>query len=161
MMWDDKADDLLIRLWDEGGSLSYVANGMVSAGYQVSRNAVAGRKHRLPVEAFRRRTTVSTMTTKRESSMRERSTPVSKITTRRPVTAAEVEAIAQHPGVEYLDQPRWGCKAIMPTRGGEWKLQRVCGQPRCLDYNGSMSSYCATHFRLYTNPVPMSRRQHV
>jgi hypothetical protein len=41
----------------------------------------------------------------------------------------------------------------MPTRGGEWHLQRVCGQPRTNDYNGCESPYCMTHFRLFTNPM--------
>ncbi len=165
MMWDDRADDLLIRLWDEGGSLSYVAQGMASAGYVVSRNAVAGRKHRLPLESFKRKSsTVSTniVATRKQkpSTPRERGKQVSKqvkMPTRKPVTVAEVEAITLHPGIDYLDHTD-GCRAIMPSRGGRWKLQRVCGKPRCLDYNGSPSSYCMTHFRLYTNPYPVKRQ---
>jgi hypothetical protein len=160
MIWDGDADALLIRLWDEGGSLSYVADGMKQAGYVVSRNAVSGRKHRLPEIAFKRKTATATKTTKSEP--KERSKPVSrsKIPSRRPATVEELEALALHSGVDYLEQSRWGCKAIMPTRGGAWKLQRVCGQPRCLDYNGSESPYCQTHFRIFTNPTPLPRKQH-
>src|SRR4249920_3006951 len=54
MIWDAKADELLVSLWDEGCSLAYVADGMKQAGYTVSRNSVAGRKHRLTKAKFRR-----------------------------------------------------------------------------------------------------------
>jgi hypothetical protein len=162
MIWDDKADALLIRLWDEGCSLAYVANGLKQAGYEVSRNAVSGRKHRLTSKLFKRKTATATKTVKVERKPRERSKPVNSVkpTSRRPVTIEELDDITSHSGVEYLEQQTWGCKAIMPSRGGQWDLQRVCGKPRCLDYNGGMSSYCQTHFRMFTNPVPLSRRQH-
>ena len=54
MIWDDKADGLLLALWNEGGSLGFVADGMKKAGYNVSRNSVAGRKHRLAPEQIMR-----------------------------------------------------------------------------------------------------------
>jgi hypothetical protein len=159
MMWDERADTLLIQLWDEGGSLSYVADGLKQAGYAVSRNAVSGRKHRLPATAFKRKTATATKTTKAKP--KERSKPVTKINvpSRLPVTDEERETITSNPGVEYLELSTWGCKAIMPTRGGKWKLQRVCGEPRCFDYNGSPSSYCQTHFRMFINSVPLPKRQ--
>ena len=158
MIWDGEADALLIRLWDEGGSLSYVADGLQQAGYVVSRNAVAGRKNRLSKAAFKR--VVAKPIKVIQPRKRKRDESVNKkAPSRRPVTVAEVEALTLHAGIEYLDQTSYGCKAIMPTRGGAWKLQRVCGQPRSLDYNGSKSPYCLTHFRLFTNPAPF-KRQH-
>lgn len=70
---------------------------------------------------------------------------------RKPPTEKEIESIVAHEGIEYLDNDYRGCKAIMPgPRSGPWSLQRVCGKPRSLDYNGSLSPYCATHFRLFT-----------
>ena len=160
MIWTDEADDLLIRLWDEGGSLSYVADGMKKAGYTVTRNAVSGRRHRLPVQAFRRKTaTTATKVVTIERQPQQRSKPMTKTPSRGPVTTIEIDAIARHPGVEYLDNDYHGCKAIMPSRGGPWDLQRVCGRPRGTDYNGNMSPYCPTHFRMFTNPVA-ARKQH-
>ena len=47
MIWTKEADELLIKLWDDGGSLHHVADGMTAAGYAVTRNAIAGRRHRL------------------------------------------------------------------------------------------------------------------
>jgi len=83
-----------------------------------------------------------------------------KVSPRKPVTVEEVNVIAQHVGIEYLENDSFGCKAIMPTRGGPWALQRVCGKPRGPDYNGCLSSYCPTHFRMFTNPIPLPRKQH-
>jgi hypothetical protein len=162
MIWTDEADDLLIRLWDEGGSLGYVANGMKQAGYVVSRNAVSGRRHRLPPEAFRRETTTAIKPV-RETKPKPpppRSNEVVKVAARKPVSIAEVDALSKHIGVEYLEQTSFGCKAIMPSRGGTWELQRVCGKPRGPDYNGNRSSYCPTHFRMFTNPLPMPKKAH-
>jgi len=154
MMWDTRADELLISLWDEGGSLAYVADGMQRAGYAVSRNSVAGRKHRLKGTEFKRTSKVPTkVIAVRKRSPRPRRQNVTNLPTRRPLTAEEASAASLHEGVEYLDQTKFGCKAIMPSRGGPWKLQRVCGKPRSVDYNGSMSSYCLTHLRLFTHPT--------
>jgi hypothetical protein len=88
-----------------------------------------------------------------------RSNNVTKMPPRTPLTVTEVDAISKTPGVEYLDNGSNGCKAILPERSGKWKLQKVCGKPRGYDYNGSMSSYCPTHFRMYTNPLAV-RKQH-
>jgi hypothetical protein len=153
MMWDDKADGLLISLWNEGGSLGFVADGMMKAGYTVSRNSVAGRKHRLTAEAFKRiaGTPIKVLAPVKP---KVRSNNVTVLPPRKPPTEKEIDALAAHEGVEYLDNGFYGCKAIMPgPRSGPWALQRVCGKPRSLDYNGSMSPYCATHFRLFTHGV--------
>jgi hypothetical protein len=167
MIWTDEADDLLIRLWDEGGSLAYVANGLLEAGYRVTRSAVSGRRHRLPPAAFRRATTTAIKPIKERKPRPTRSKPpvtkpitkppetdVVKVATRTPVSAAEVNALARHVGVDYLEQTTSGCKAIMPSRSGDWQLSRVCGMPRGPDYEGRQSSYCPTHFRMFTNPLP-------
>ena len=152
MLWTDEADDLLIRLWDEGGSLAYVADGMIKAGYDVSRNAVSGRRHRLPAEAFRRTTPTATNIVRIPSPRQHQRSKTVKVPSRTPITDAEIAFIAKHPGVEYLENDPRGCKAIMPTRGGPWELQRVCGRPRGLDYNGCISSYCPLHYRMFTTP---------
>jgi len=163
VIWNDEADSLLVQLWDEGGSLSHVAEGMQKAGYDVSRSAVSGRRHRLPGEMFRRKgTTTATSVTpyKREPKQKKDSTV--KITTRRPATTAELEENARNEGVEYLEQTSFGCKAILPVRSGPWKLQKVCGKQRGTDYHGCMSPYCPTHFRMFTNPYAgVGRKQHV
>lgn len=81
-----------------------------------------------------------------------------KVATRKPVSVAEADAIAKNRGVDYLDNVG-GCTAILPTRSGDWQLQRVCGKPRGPDYNGAPSSYCPTHFRMFTNPLPLAMRK--
>ena len=52
MIWTDDADRLLIHLWNKGGSLKSMAADMQAAGYDLTRNSIAGRKARLPDEVF-------------------------------------------------------------------------------------------------------------
>jgi len=155
VIWNDEADALLIKLWNEGGSLGHVAKGMVEAGYVVTRNAVAGRRHRIMPEAFTRKGS-STKVVKTRARPRQRSKPVenkSKIL-RKQITVSDVEAIATNPGIEYLELEGWQCRAIIDgPRTGPWKLNRVCGLPRV-----DGESYCRGHLKLYTNPVPAQRR---
>lgn len=154
MIWTPEADALLIQLWDQGGSLAYVADGMNKAGYQVSRNAVSGRRHRLTHEAFSRDTKTYATTTinpakqrpfkQRSNNMNDQPKPIPK----KPVTISAIEQIAQHDGIDYLDLPPNGCKAILDLpRGGRWQLHPVCGLPRL-----EGSPYCRGHYMLYTPP---------
>jgi len=153
MMWDDKADGLLIQLWDEGGSLGSVAEGMRKAGYDVTRSAVAGRRHRLMPEGFNRKSP-STKTVRPASKpgpkpkIRKEGTVTKKI----PTVVEALEVVTTHVGIEYLKLPASGCKAIMPGRGGKWKLHLVCGRLR-----RPGTPYCEEHLLLYTNP-PVARR---
>lgn len=149
MIWTDEADEILIRLWDEGKSLSYVTAGMNEAGYSVTRNAIAGRKHRLPPEAFKR--------IARSQPVVARSLPATRVRARgkKPMTDKEpkepkVDPMLTNKGVEYLELPAWGCKAILNERSEEgWKLHKVCGLRRV-----DGSPYCRGHLRLYTNATP-------
>jgi len=152
MIWDDKADGLLLALWNEGGSLGFVADGMKKAGYNVSRNSVAGRKHRLAPEQIMRKVGRPIKTMAKQPRQQRSNTMTEKKP--RPVTISDVDAIAQHEGIDYLELTAFGCKAILSDqpRGGQWMLQRVCGLPRC-----EGSPYCLTHFRIYTNPQPVRR----
>jgi hypothetical protein len=144
MIWNDEADRILLSLWDEGSSLGIVAERLRDAGYNVSRNAVAGRKHRLRPNAERK------MVPKKI--IRLKPPPRSNPVTEKKHVTPEID-ISQHEGIDYLDLTSHGCKAIMPKRGGAWMLQKVCGLPR---YNDG--PYCEEHFNLYTNPMP--RRAH-
>jgi hypothetical protein len=160
VIWTADADNLLIRLWDEGCSLANVADGMARAGYIVTRSACAGRRHRLSRAAFKR--TGGAIKIIRERKLppppkRKRSNNMTLTPSRRPLTSAEVAALTSHQGVEYLANT--GCKAIMSGRGGPWALPMVCGKRRGYDYNGSPSPYCPTHYRLYTNPQA-AKKQH-
>ena len=47
MIWTADADTLLLRLCEKGGSMKSVANEMGLEGYCITRNMIAGRKHRL------------------------------------------------------------------------------------------------------------------
>jgi hypothetical protein len=154
LIWTDQADSLLIRLWDEGGSLAYVARGMSEEGYVVSRNAVAGRKHRLKLDDFRRKT-LPIKTVKPEkpiNSPRRR-----RMTTPKQPTIKDLEDLSRWEGIDYLDLTPNGCKAILNTRGGQWMLSKVCGRLRGYDANGNRSSYCKLHMKLYCNPNPQRK----
>jgi len=152
MIWTDEADALLIRLWDEGGSLSLVAEGMQQAGYVVSRNAIAGRRHRLRSRAFKRGDGVAAIKVAKPKRVRsKRSTRVMLIKKQ----AITTISIADNEGVDYLSNPKHGCKAILDKRprSGPWLLQRVCGLPRFGE-----SPYCREHYELYTTAA--ARRPH-
>lgn len=158
MIWTNEADALLAQLWDEGCSLNYVADGMAQAGYVVTRNAVAGRKHRLREKiGFARLSKLPIKSRMKPKAQRSRTV---KIPSTKPVSVIELEALRRQEGVHYLDNPHNGCKAILDRpRAGEWLLPMVCGKPRGCDYEGRMSPYCPTHFRLHTSPSTV-RRQH-
>ena len=137
MIWDDAADRMLLSLWNEGGSLGVVAERMTEAGYKVSRNAVAGRKHRLSPDKETKRITIRVRVVERP----QRSKPV----TEKKVIIPQID-ISKHEGIDYLELKANGCKAILDRpRGGAWMLPMVCGLPRCSD-----GPYCRTHYRLYT-----------
>jgi len=159
LIWTSQADALLISLWDEGGSLGYVAGGMREAGFKVTRNAVAGRKHRLKITSFNRKT-VSIKTVKKAKPInRPRRTHMSNKAAPVKTLSEVLEEMSQWPGVDYLDLPHNGCKAILnQPRSGDWMLQRVCGKKRGRDSSGNRSSYCPAHMRLYSNPSPGVRR---
>jgi hypothetical protein len=154
MDWTDEADALLIKLWDEGGSLKYIAEEMTKLGYPLTRNAIAGRKHRLQQRLSRapgtRATTIVTRPKPKNFQRREPMQGPQRPPTR-PVTAQELDALISNKGVEYLKSPGWGCKALLDKRGSDG-LPMVCGRPKGLDFNGAPSSYCTTHFRLYHYP---------
>jgi hypothetical protein len=153
VIWNDEADALLVKLFDEGLSLGQCAKGMTEAGYIVSRNAVAGRRHRLMPEAFKRKVT-STRIIKSTPRPRQRSKPVENKPARKSVTISDIDALADNEGIEYLDLNPWQCKAIMEgPKSGPWMLHKVCGLPRC-----EGSPYCRGHLKLYTNPIPAQRR---
>jgi hypothetical protein len=145
MIWTDEADRLLLSLWSEGSSLGIVAERMCEAGYKVSRNAVAGRKHRLsPDNKEIKRITIRVRVVERPP---QRSKPV----TEKKAIIHEID-INQHDGIDYLELKANGCKAILDRpRGGAWMLPMVCGLPRCNE-----GPYCRTHYRLYT-PESMRR----
>jgi hypothetical protein len=161
MIWTEEADSLLIKLFDEGGSYGYVAEGMKARGYNVSRNAIAGRKFRIaPKQVFRRQSPLPLKTIPPKAihpvrpSNQPRSTQMSDKAATAPqqITEKDIEAIRTWEGVDYLALPNNGCKAILDRpRGGQWLLQKVCGKPRATDANGNRSSYCKVHMSLYSN----------
>jgi len=156
MFWDDNADALLIKFWNEGASLKDVATALNEAGYAVSRSAVSGRRARLPREAFNR-TTATFLPTKtigsKPAARPNRPLPPppqrSKPMTEKKVTLTDLETMMTlHEGIDYLDQTLNGCKAILDRpRGGPWMLRPVCGLPRC-----DGSPYCRWHFKMYSQP---------
>jgi hypothetical protein len=155
MIWDNDADELLMKLWKDGGSLKSVSLAMGEAGYAVSRNAIAGRRHRLVKEGVEMpsRSPEQQQRIHREataSAPRRRPVSEQKPASTKPVTIEQIEKLSTNDGVDYLKNE--GCKALLDKRSGKWKLQMCCGKPFGLDYNGSTSSYCPTHFRLFTNP---------
>jgi len=159
MIWTPEADALLVSLWNEGGSLQYVASGLQRAGYVVTRNSIAGRRHRIMGQAKFARPSHSIPTKVASPEKRpptKRSTSHMTIPKNKPMTVSEINSvITEHIGIDYLDQVPDGCKAILDKpRSGPWHLQKVCGLPRC-----EGSPYCVAHFRLYHNLQPMPRRE--
>lgn len=148
--WTEEADALLIQLWDEGGSFAYVMEGLRAAGFNVSRNAIAGRKNRLGEGRFQRKTARPTKTWKLFVPRAEPPPPrpAAPKLERRDANAAELEELYLNSGVRYLDLRRGRCKAILDKRGPD-DLPMCCGKPCGLDYHGADSVYCSGHFRLY------------
>jgi len=157
--WTNEADSILVELWNAGASPKAIEEGLRQAGYPVNRNMIAGRRWRLrdtvpmakrapvppPRPRARSRAKVKTVKT------------VSEKVKRRP--AVEVD-LTQHDGVDYLDLPADGCKALLDKRSGPWNLLRCCGLPQGPDVEDRQSSYCPQHFRLYTYPVTPRMRSH-
>jgi hypothetical protein len=143
MLWNEEADGVLIRLWDEKGSIQAVADGMTELGFQVTRGMVSGRRFRLPKESFKRQLSVY---------MLEKAQPKPPRSRRKPMTVPKVShdiPLAENPGVDYLSLQRWQCKAILDERSTSeesWQLRKVCGLPRLYG-----SPYCSAHSLLYQN----------
>lgn len=73
----------------------------------------------------------------------------------------EIEIVREEPanGVNYLDNPENGCKAILNQIGTDG-LRMCCGRSRA-DFTGVRSPYCPTHHRLYNHQQPAAlRRSH-
>jgi hypothetical protein len=158
MLWNDETDRLLVSLWDEGNSLAFVADKMREAGYVVSRNAIAGRKHRLAekLSPFKRAPNTQSRVTRPMPSRLRRPSRGRAGTVKKTMDQLRDEMM-QNEGVEYMLNDH-GCKAILDKpRRGAWLLQVCCGKPRTA-FGGSMSPYCAYHLRIYTNPPPQQRR---
>lgn len=143
MHWDEPADSLLAKLWNAGGSLESIADALIKAGYtDVTRNAIAGRKHRLPSELFQRPSKTGQSTRVSIAPARvviqQQQQPVQK-----PKPAAHTG-----PKVQYLKTTDDMCKALLDERGGRWNLPMVCGRRRMAIDDGR-SSYCKHHHALY------------
>lgn len=157
--WTEEADALLIQLWDEGGSFNYVMQGMRAAGYEVTRNAIAGRKNRLGEGRFKRKTAKPTQRTWKMPTNPPKPRPAAARPPpeRRAVSARELEELFLNAGVNYLDLSKGRCKALLDKRDPHTKLPMCCGKPCGLDYHGADSVYCPTHFRLYYTPTVIKR----
>ena len=120
MSWDRAADQLLMKLWREGKSMSEMAGQL-----GVTRGAIAGRKRRL---------------TELGHEFEERETPAAFVALRPP----KVNGVAHHDnGVEYLQLSPDGCKAILDKRGSDG-LSMCCGKLR----DGG-KPYCPGHVAKY------------
>ena len=142
MIWTESADILLVKLWNEGGTLTTVAEGMRAAGYEdVTPNTVAGRKHRLSPSLF----------TRPRKPPFQRSNTTVTITT----TFQDNDSVPppikqkQQTGIAYHEMRDHHCRAILDSRGGPWDLPMICGEPRALDAQGTRTPYCLKHWRLY------------
>jgi len=131
---------------------------MREEGYVVTRNAVAGRKHRLKVTDFHRKALpIKTVKPVRIQPINQPRRRFMTTPSKQPVTVKEIEDLKHWEGVDYLDLTPNGCKAILDTRGGQWMLSKVCGRLRGYDANGNRSSYCKLHMRMYCNPNPQRK----
>jgi len=131
VQWTDEADQLLIKVWDAGGRIADVVTALIAAGYVANRNAVIGRKNRLPRDSFRRPS---------------RPPPKRVILRPKHESAANKGPVTHNRGVEYFKN-EIGCRAILDQRSGKWNLPMVCGMPR-----GPDSPYCTAHSLTYFTP---------
>jgi hypothetical protein len=162
--WTNEADAILVELWNAGASPKAIEEGLKRAGYAVNRNMIAGRRWRLRDKVPMAKRAPSTPPKARarskvkmdEVKMKAVKT-VSEKVKRRPVVAVD---LTKHEGVDYLDLPADGCKALLNKRSGPWNLWRCCGLPQGPDLEDRQSSYCPQHFRLYTHPVTSRTRSH-
>ena len=159
-MWDDRADTLLVKLWDTGHSMGKIAADLARAGYNVSRSAIAGRKHRLikrgiEVQREGKRTKPVKQLARMPTVKRVRVEPEVAQAAVAEIEAASIDADAGLTGVDYFENE--GCKAVLDTRG-DWDLPRCCGEPRGYDSLGRDSPYCPTHHARFNIHVPGSRR---
>jgi hypothetical protein len=141
MTWTAKADAMLMRLWNAGGSLTSVAAAMTKAGFPVTRGAVSGRRMRLGLARPR------TFSQPREL----------RVSRRRIIRTAK-RPDERSGEVEYLDLPADGCKAVLEKRGA-YGLRMCCGRLRSLDCRGSLSPYCEDHAKQFATPT-MIRKPH-
>ena len=122
MIWTDDADRLLIHLWNKGGTLRSMAADMQAAGYDLTRNSIAGRKSRLPNAAFTLRLVPGTRRPK-TARRPQRSKPVDEKSKKPPLTndpPVPVEPpfdLSTWEGIPYLELKSDGCKAVMDERG--------------------------------------------
>jgi len=158
IVWTAEIDAILIRLWNEGGSLRYVAAEMNRLGYPVTRNAIAGRRHRMPKYSFERDAgsyAAITISAAKPKVLKPRKPKKPKPINDQgsnimpfPETISTAGTVDHDDGVEYLLNSENGCKALLDARGSDG-LPKCCGRPRGLDYRGSKSSYCQMHYRQF------------
>jgi hypothetical protein len=166
MIWTNEADELLLKLWMEGKSMLRTSLAMRSAGYDVTRNAIAGRVWRLkhnhgitikgraaPMN-FDEEQQYKKSTDKPKPSQAEIDEAAqSRLAT---IMKKASKAVMNEEPVDYLEN-HFGCKALLDQRGGPWNLPMCCGRPRGYDAEGRRSVYCQDHFNLFHNH-PTERR---
>lgn len=152
-IWTDEDDAVLNRLWDQGLSQTKIAREM-----GVTVGSVAGRRGRLRYGPFLPYDPANRMM---KAMSKPRAEPVKNVPPElQPlpeVTTKHLEVLRANPGVDYFENV--GCKALLEKRG-KWQLPMCCGRRCGYDHNGAQTSYCPTHFRLYTNPPAARRQQH-
>jgi hypothetical protein len=149
MIWNEETDSVLVKLWDETGSLQAVADGMCELGFiNVTRSMVSGRRHRLPKEAFKRQLSAHILEQARPKPPRLRRKTMMTVI---PKVPNHDIPLSENRGADYLASRAWQCKAVLDVRSTSeesWGLRKVCGLPRL---NGS--PYCRQHGELYRNPT--------
>ena len=150
MIWDDKADQMMIDLWNSGASLLSITDSMRAAGYDLTSNAIAGRKFRL------RKTKVFAV---RQPTTFQRSKPMTQAATI--MKCDEVvelkEEMPEEKGIEYLALTEDSCKAILDRRGAHG-LSMVCGKLRVYNQRGR-TPYCEEHLRRFTSYLTNFQRK--
>jgi hypothetical protein len=143
-----------MELWNRGETLARISLVMRDAGYDLSRSAIAGRKHRLsagkPVERRVR------LNRPKKGKPQRSKTVDNRVNWKKPPPPPVVDTfdLSTWSGIEYLKLREDGCKAIMDGRGADG-LPLVCGRHRGVDLKGNRSPYCSAHIRLYfTQPKP-------
>lgn len=158
-IWDEVAINMLKTMHMDGASAGIISNALISKGYNFSRNAVIGKKHRmgLPPPPPEVRHKILSVNQAAKPLTNRGSAKI--FTFRRPKhMEGKIMEMPASPGqnaVPLLESRDGQCKAIIGYENGELSKAIYCGDPTTETYyKGQLvtGSWCAHHHDIYTQP---------
>lgn len=141
MKWTAQTTELLVTMWQKGKSTREIMETICATGYQLTRNAVIGKAHRLGL------------------SMHIKESAWSASTTRDPVRVVRRSRFQRKPAIPVPppEPPSVGGIHIMELEDirVDHKCRFVLGEPRDLMFCGVKTvdnkSWCADHMKIFTH----------